>query len=43
LKAVAQTTAAEIEARYTDADLERLIKAKGLESTTLPPTTPTEP
>src|SRR4051794_7799825 len=37
LKAVAETTAAEIEARYTDADLERLIKAKGLESTTIPP------
>jgi len=30
-------TAAEIEARYTDEDLERLIRAKGLESTTIPP------
>ncbi len=30
LKAVAEATAAGLEARYTDADLERLIKAKGL-------------
>jgi len=45
LKAVAEATAAEIEARYTDADLERLIKAKGLEqSTTLVnPLAPTPP
>ena len=34
LKAIAEATAAELEARYTDEDLERLIKAKGLESTT---------
>jgi hypothetical protein len=38
LKAVAEATAAELEARYTDADLERLIKAKGLESPTQPDT-----
>jgi hypothetical protein len=30
IQAVVATTAAEIEARYTDEDLERLIKAKGL-------------
>jgi len=41
LKAVAEATAAAIEARYTDAALERLIKAKGLESAPIPPT-PTE-
>jgi hypothetical protein len=35
LKAVAEATAAAIEARYSDADLERLIKAKGLDSTPL--------
>jgi hypothetical protein len=38
IQAVVAVTAAEIEARYTDADLERLIRAKGLESTTIPPT-----
>jgi hypothetical protein len=31
IQAVVAVTAAEIEARYTDADLERLIRAKGLE------------
>jgi hypothetical protein len=41
LKAVAEATAAQLEARYTDEDLERLIKSKGLESATIPPT-PTE-
>src|ERR1700733_11615788 len=30
IQAVVATTAAELEARYTDEDLERLIKAKGL-------------
>ena len=38
IQAVVAVTAAEIEARYTDEDLERLIRAKGLESTTIPPT-----
>jgi hypothetical protein len=47
LKAIAEATAAEIEARYTDEALERLIKAKGLESpalvsTPMAPTTPPE-
>ena len=37
IQAVVAVTAAEIEARYTDEDLERLIRAKGLESTTIPP------
>ena len=32
IQAVVAATAAEIEARYTDEDLERLIKAKGLQS-----------
>ena len=42
LKAVAEATAAELEARYTDADLERLIKAKGLEPTSVvDPSAPT--
>ncbi len=38
IQAVVAVTAAEIEARYTDEDLERLIRAKGLESATIPPT-----
>jgi hypothetical protein len=42
LKAIAQATAAEIEARYSDEALERLIKAKGLESNMIPPTAPPE-
>jgi hypothetical protein len=33
IQAVVAVTAAEIEARYSDADLERLIRAKGLEPT----------
>jgi hypothetical protein len=37
IQAVVAVTAAELEARYTDEDLERLIRAKGLESTTIPP------
>src|ERR1700730_5483475 len=32
IQAVVAATAAEIEARYTDAELERLIKAKGVQS-----------
>jgi hypothetical protein len=31
LDAVAQTTAADIEARYTDEDLERIIRSKGID------------
>src|SRR6201995_3433606 len=33
IQAIVTATAADIEARYTDEDLERLIRAKGLEST----------
>jgi len=44
LKAIAEATAAELEARYTDEDLERLIKAKGLAESHTPvdPPAPTE-
>lgn len=44
LNAIAAATAAELEARYTDEDLERLIKAKGLEESARPvdPLAPTE-
>jgi hypothetical protein len=38
IQSVVAIAAAQIEARYTDEDLERLIRAKGLESTTIPPT-----
>ncbi len=37
LQAEAAAAAAALEARYTDADLERMIRAKGLESAAPPP------
>ena len=41
LRAVAEAAAAEIEARYADADLERIIRAKGVDERIVPaPATP---
>ncbi len=37
LKAEAEAAAARLEAQYTDADLERLIRSKGLDETKAPP------
>jgi hypothetical protein len=40
LQAEAAAAAAEIEARYTDDDLERLIRAKGIDASKTPPAAP---
>ena len=43
LQAVASATAAELEARYSDADLDRIIRAKGLDDTIARPVAPPDP